>query len=174
MNTLKFYARNTIPLEMLTASVEGKPLYRQLAEEGCINCIDVTSKCAGEQGTESIDRVAEKLSWYMKLHGGTLRFSFSVSDRIQPAMAAVKRTVDYYQEHGITDLIFRDIVDFPQEYQYQYIRTLQNPFYQVKVYRYHDLIAKYYEARQDAQYKTCSMVYCDGSLFCGRKKVKYG
>lgn len=149
----------------LMEEYKNKDLCEWLIECGFIHNINI-SRMAKEDSinnkilgsTNITNEDIERLALFFKLRKAEMRISCNLIKGYIDNFSKMLDFVNYYRTKGIDSIMFRelvsknplllkDVVLFDE--QFNYIETIKGIYYTVKVYKYKDMIVKYYDTNKD-------------------------
>lgn len=155
---------------LLTEKYEGKSLCRHLIENDFIHNINISRMAISDFENEKIfncknntrnisNKDISKLATYFKLNDAEMRISCNLLEGFIDSFPKMLEFVDFYRNLDVETVMFRelegvgnpirlkDIVNFTDEFKY--IETLRGSAYIVDIYKYKDMLIKYYETNKD-------------------------
>ncbi len=171
---MTFRTINTSGYKFLS-SIENKALCRYIVQNGCINNININRFHYDDLINKKFDRYGitndeiEKLAYYFYINGADIRISVPLVKGGVENMEDIKNLINRYEKLSITSFIFREreiqLKDvFVLNDDFYFLRTLDDDYYKVKVYKYHDYIVKHYTEKNILHNDISSMIFKDGSL----------
>ena len=164
------------------------PVYQHLVENNFIHNINFSRMHYDEirnkeilNGNNISNDDIEKLALFFKMHDAQMRISCNLIDGAIDDFEKILYFVDYYRNLGLDSIMFRElqgmkgiqlssIVDFKN---FEKLTTLDGAFYIVDVYKYKDMIVKYYQTkiniRNDVIYSFSLRNGILADNFCGNK-----
>lgn len=165
-----------------------KPLYQHMIENNFVHNINISRMHYKEDKNTEIfkhkninNQDIEILAEFYKINNADMRISCNIIDGYIDNFDKILDFVYFYRNIGINSIIFRElingnillknIVKFNNEFQK--IKTLNTALYTIDIYKYKDMIVKYYQS----QYITDKNIIYSFSLingflkdgFCGKK-----
>lgn len=141
------------------------PLYQHMIENNFIHNINISRMHYDEslnkeifKGNNISNDDIEKLSLFFKMHDAQMRISCNLIPNYIDDFNKMLYFVDFYRNLGLDSVMFRElqgcenillssIVNFDD--RFEYLTSLDGVFYIVDVYRYKDMIVKYYKTKEN-------------------------
>lgn len=144
---------------------EGKPLCQYLIENDFVHNINISRMDIDQNkndfvfGNKNISNAdITKLAKFFYANDGEMRISCNLLEGYVDTFDKMLEFLSFYRKNDVKTIMFReiigqntqiklkDIVDFDR--RFSYITTLHSIFYQVDIYRYKDMLVKYYITKE--------------------------